>query len=354
MLTGHATAEATARFGARFRSATDNGFYRQAAGRVTVSSLGIGTYLGAFDDAADAGYEEAICTAIEAGINVIDTSLNYRHQRSERCAGSAIAKACASDGIDRSEIVVCTKGGFLTPGAVPFDVLDPADIVGNVHCLSPAFLSDQIERSRRNLGIETIDVYYVHNPETQLDSIPQDVVYERMLAAFEELERAAEENKIGAYGVATWTAFRQDHKTGKALSLGRLIEIARQAGGAEHHFRCIQLPVNLAMHEATAMKFEEIDRTPVSVLELASRSGMVAVASATLLQARLSQDLPDAVAGLTPGARTDAQRAIQFTRSTPGIDVALVGMSRPEHVTENAEVRNFPPLDVDEYRRFYP
>ena len=48
--------------------------------------------------------------------------------------------------------------------------------------------------------------------------------------------------------------------------------------------------------------------------------------------------MPEAVAEQLPGLATDAQRAIQFTRSTPGIAVALVGMGRREHVLENLGV----------------
>ena len=49
------------------------------------------------------------------------------------------------------------------------------------------------------------------------------------------------------------------------------------------------------------------------------------------------------------GLRTDAQRAIQFTRSTPEIDVALVGMSDITHVKENLEMVKIPPATEDEY-----
>jgi aryl-alcohol dehydrogenase-like predicted oxidoreductase len=63
--------------------------------------------------------------------------------------------------------------------------------------------------------------------------------------------------------------------------------------------------------------------------------------------------MPDEVAALLPGLSTDAQRAIQFTRSTPGIAVALVGMGRREHVVENLGVARVPPVDPRQYRRFY-
>jgi predicted aldo/keto reductase-like oxidoreductase len=92
---------------------------------------------------------------------------------------------------------------------------------------------------------------------------------------------------------------------------------------------------------------------PESVLEAALRLGIVAVASATLLQTQVLAHMPGKVAQLLPGLATDAQRAIQFTRSTPGISVALVGMSRREHVAENLGVATVLPAAREDYVRLY-
>ena len=78
------------------------------------------------------------------------------------------------------------------------------------------------------------------------------------------------------------------------------------------------------------------------------------VASATLMQARLLKNAPEALRNLIPGLQTDAQRLIQLTRSTPGIAVALVGMGRREHVRENLGVAAVPPLTPVEYRNLFP
>src|SRR5207249_8480385 len=123
------------------------------------------------------------------------------------------------------------------------------------------------------------------------------------------------------YGAATWEGFRT--KGLFSLNLQRLAEIAAAEGGADHHFRFIQLPLNLAMQEAFAAG-------PESSIATAARLGITVVASATLMQARLLRSMPEKVRDLIPGLRTDAQRAIQFTRSMPGVAVALVGMGRRE------------------------
>jgi aryl-alcohol dehydrogenase-like predicted oxidoreductase len=312
----------------------DAGFFRSVSG-LQLSSLGIGTYLGALDDAADRAYTEALVAAGKGGINVFDCAINYRHQRSERCIRAALGQ------LQRDEIVVCTKAGFLTPGAVP-DFLEPGDLAGGMHCMSPRFLEDQAERSHQNLGVDTIDVFYIHNPETQLGFRTRDDFYARVSRAFAHLELLVDRRLIRWYGMATWDGFRQKG----ALSLERLADIATEEGGMAHHFRFIQLPFNMGMIEAF------VDR-PESVLETASRLGISVIASGTLLQGRLLEHMPDRMREQLPALDSDAQRAIQFTRSTPGISVALVGMGRREHVEENLRIASIPPASREEYLRFY-
>jgi aryl-alcohol dehydrogenase-like predicted oxidoreductase len=330
----YATAEGTHRYVSRHEQYSRAGFYRTIFD-LQVSSLGIGTYLGDMGDAADQAYTQALICAGESGINFFDTAINYRNQHSEQTIGAALKQ------LQRDEIVVCTKAGFLTPGAVP-DFLQSEDVVGGMHSMTPRFLADQIERSRANLGVDTIDVFYLHNPETQLGYVSRAVLEERLRRAFAELERLAGEEKVRWYGAATWDGFRRPG----TLDLPRMAAIAAEEGGASHRFRFVQLPFNLAMVEAFTGR-------PESVLEQAARLGIAVVASATLLQTRVLEQMPEPVAELLPGLDTAAQRAIQFTRSTPGISVALVGMGRPEHVQENLGVARTPPATAEEYLRLY-
>ncbi|MBZ5619837.1 MAG: aldo/keto reductase [Acidobacteriia bacterium] len=329
-----ATAEATSRYVERRPAFRDKAFYRTVFD-LHVSSLGIGTYLGAADDDTDRSYTDALVAAGLGGINLFDSAINYRNQRSERCIGAALQH------LQREEFVVCTKAGFLTPDAVP-GFLEADDVVGGMHSLSPRFLADQIERSRVNLGLDTIDVFYLHNPETQLSFRTRAEFETRIRRVFAYLERLVDQRKIRRYGVATWDGFRRKD----LLSLPRLTEIAVEEGGLEHHFRFIQLPFNIGMVEAF------VDQ-PENVLEAAARLGIVVVASATLLQGRVLAQMRNAVRELLPGLVSDAQRAIQFTRSTPGIAVALVGMGRPEHVLDNLGVAKVPPASRAGYLKLY-
>ncbi|HXA68605.1 MAG TPA: aldo/keto reductase, partial [Bryobacteraceae bacterium] len=286
--------------------------------------------------------------ALAAGVNFIDTSLNYRNQRSERSIGTALSEAMGAGHVQRDEVVICTKAGYLVPDAIPKGAITARDVVGGMHSMAPAFLADQLGRSRLNLGIETIDLFYLHNPETQLGYLGPDEFYARIHQAFIFLEEAVEQGGIQFYGAATWEGFRRPGESPERLSVKRLHDIAREAGGDRHHFRFIQLPVNLAMPEAFGNREDG-----ESVLSLATGLGITAVASASLLQARLARNLPTEIRDRLPGARTDAQRAIQFARSTPGITVALVGMSNPSHVRENLELASVPPAAEEQYLGLY-
>ena len=90
----YATIDGTTRYIDRFPQYRDAAFYRTVRG-LNVSSLGIGTYLGAADDATDQAYTDALIAAGAGGINLFDTAINYRNQRSERCDRRSAAPTAA-------------------------------------------------------------------------------------------------------------------------------------------------------------------------------------------------------------------------------------------------------------------
>jgi aryl-alcohol dehydrogenase-like predicted oxidoreductase len=345
---GHWTSEGSARLLARHAASAGNLFYRPSQGGV-LSSIGIGTYLGETTRQACDDYVQAIRAAVRGGINVIDTSLNYRSQQSERDVGEAIRGLIESGEAARDELLVCTKAGFLVPGAIPSGGILPGDVVAGMHCMAPAFLEDQVSRSLANLGLATIDVFYLHNPETQLREVSEARLEQRFVDAFARLEDLCSRGVIRFYGTATWNGYRMKAGQPGRLSLPRILELARRAGGEDHHFRFLQLPVNLAMPEAFTLPHAELDGAPASLLEAAARAGVTVAASASILQGRLASGLPDELRARLPGATTDAQRALQFTRSTPGVTTALAGMGRVAHVEENLALRAFAPASIEQY-----
>src|SRR5688572_1498480 len=132
-----------------------------------------------------------------------------------------------------------------------------------------------------------------------------------------------------------------------------MVEIATGVGGASHGLRFVQLPLNLAMPEALTLGNETLDGEPVNVLEAAHRLGVTVMASGSMLQGRVARDLPDPVRRALGSPPTDAQAAIQFVRSTPGITTSLVGMSRVEHVDENLQLVGIEPLTHDQLRALF-
>jgi aryl-alcohol dehydrogenase-like predicted oxidoreductase len=363
--TGWATAEGTANYRERFRGKIPDGHFREYHG-LRLSSVGIGTYLGDHDAATDDLYRQAVVRAVELGCNVIDCAINYRFQRSERSVGAAL-KELAAKGFERSAIAVATKGGFL-----PFDGSPPKDIRGyfvetfvkpgianfsdvaaGCHCMTPSYLLNQLDCSRKNLDVDCADIYYVHNPETQLAEAARGEFNDRLLKAFEVLEGAVAAGKIRMYGTATWNGYRNDPGAKDYLSLAEVAEIARKAGGDNHHFKVIQLPFNLAMPEALTKRNQEVHGERLSTLEAAQRLGIAVMCSASILQGQLSRDLPPFVGEVLNGLETDVQRSLQFVRSTPGVTAALVGMKQLRHLEENLKVAEHSPTPWEHYQKLF-
>ena len=135
-------------------------------------------------------------------------------------------RAAIADGVvKRDEVIICTKGGYVPLDGAPPRTRDdyleylqrtfvhpgivaPEDVVGGGHSLSPSFIAHQIKASQANLGVRTLDVYYLHNPEQQLDSVQPARLRTILRHAFVLLEERVESGDIGCYGCATWNALR--------------------------------------------------------------------------------------------------------------------------------------------------
>src|SRR5262245_38236598 len=119
LISGFATGEGTARYAARCAPRAAPGHFRSWQG-LTLSSVGLGTYLGDDDAETDRAYQAAAVRALELGMNVLDSAINYRHQRSERSVGAALRTLIEAGVIARDEVLLATKGGF-----IPFDGVQP-------------------------------------------------------------------------------------------------------------------------------------------------------------------------------------------------------------------------------------
>ena len=357
MISGFATEEGTAKFAKNSNANSKNFCVVQA---LTLSNVGIGTYLGQPDSETDQLVKKAIKMSIIAGINVIDTAINYRLQKAERSVGQAISELIDEGKINRNEIFISTKNGYVTnDGDIKEDfwqyvnreyvkkgVIHASDISSGYHCMTIPYLDDQLNRSLNNIDLECIDLIYLHNAvEGQIQDISKEQFLKNLEDVFEFYEKKREEGKIRFYGMATWECFRVDSDNPQFLSLGESLKLAKQIGGDSHGFRFIQLPYNMHLDQAFVKKNQNIDGKNISILEEAQKYNIGVFTSVPLMQGKL----------LTPGVLPEfcnlqpSLRALQFIRSTPGVLAPLVGHKLEAHVTENLEIMKIPPMEENEF-----
>lgn len=201
----------------------------------------------------------SIQQALAGGINLLDTSTNYGDGASQLIVGRALAHTGCTD------TVLVSKIGYVRPG----EEEAAYEMVGGCHCLHPDFLAWQLDRSLQRLGVDALDVCLLHNPEEQLRALSRDEVFSRIRSAFERLESEVGAGRIREYGVSS-NHFARPAADTSALPLERVLAMAREVAGSNHHCRVIQLPLNLFEADA-AIRVLDDGRT---VLEQASQAGL--------------------------------------------------------------------------------
>jgi len=357
MISGFATSEGTKRF---LENSGINPLNFKQIYNLLLSNVGVGTYLGEPNEKTDELVKNAIKKSVLSGINVIDTAINYRAQKAERSVGKAISELIDEGKITRDQIFISTKNGYITNDAdVKQDfweyikneytqkgVIKEGDVTSSYHCMTVPYLDDQLERSLKNLGLDCIDLLYLHNAvEGQIKDVPKEKFLENLKSVFGLYEQKRKQGKIKFYGMATWECFRVSPDNPQYLSLQDVVELARKVGGENHGFRFIQLPFNMYYDQALLAKNQTFDGKLVSLLESAVKLNIGVFTSVPLMQGRL----------LVPGAMPEfndlkpSLRALQFIRSSPGVLAPLVGQKSPEHVSENLEIMKIPPMSEDEF-----
>jgi aryl-alcohol dehydrogenase-like predicted oxidoreductase len=158
------------------------------------------------------------------------------------------------------------------------------------HCLHPEFLADQLNRSLARLRVETLDVCLLHNPEYfLLDAHERSYgtldrrrreFYGRLAASFAFLEEQVRAGRIRAYGVSSNTCTRPANDP-EATSLSGMLDAAREGAGADHHFRVLQLPLNLFEAGAVLERNDGPDGGS-TVLDIARAAGVGVLANRPL------------------------------------------------------------------------
>ena len=358
MISGFATPEGTKNFTAKHDSIPEKNF--NVFQNLSLSNVGIGTYLGNPDSDTDNIVKNAVKKSVLAGMNVIDTAINYRAQKAERSVGQAISELVNENKISRDEIFISTKNGYVTnDGDIQEDLMQyiirelgkpgivkEGDISSGYHCMTIPYLEDQLNRSLKNLQLECIDLIYLHNAVEGNLEMPKETFLQKLKDVFEFYEQKRKDGKIRFYGMATWECFRvaEDHKM--FLSLEKVIEIAKSVGGDDHGFRFIQLPYNLHFDQAFMQKNQPVDGKSGSILDSAKQLNVGVFTSVPLMQGRL---LDWAKNNSEFSDQSPPVALLQYIRSTPGVLAPLVGQKSEIHVTENLEILKIPPLSEDEF-----
>jgi aryl-alcohol dehydrogenase-like predicted oxidoreductase len=359
LLEGCATSEGTARFAARF--ADRPGHFRRPD-RLSLSSVALGMRRGDPGGVDDLLYRSAVAQCLEGGINVFNTALSDRMQTSERALGAALRRAFREGEARRDEVVVVSKAGALVcepeeashyaraqralrTTYIDSGLVDPRLVVGG-HAIDRPFILDQIQRSRRNLGLSTIDFHLVQEPELHLRALGPTDFRRRFTTLLEGLEEAVSRRWIGAYGVATWDGLLVPHSERGHLSIVELFEMALEVGGGHHHMLALQLPYGLAAGEGAVLESQlGPDGRTASALSTLGDTGTTVLASAPLFGGRVLGRVPEFVRKAMPEAESDAQCCVQFVRSTAHIASAVVGMREPDHIDENLALTRVAPAD---------
>ena len=272
---GHATPQGTGTYvanilaSARTVRPSSHGYTALGSTGLTTSRIGFGGYrisLGVND------HRNALEKALQEGCNLIDTSTNYADGQSERLVGTVVKDLITKRFITREEIILVSKIGYVQGNNLaraeareeagkPFPEMVKYG-EGIWHCLHPEFLEEQLTLSLDRLGLATLDVCLLHNPEyflseaknrnlsinaIQLKDLQQEF-YRRLEQAFIYFEAQVAAGRMQYYGVSSNTCTAKPDGP-ETTSLSRMLEAAQaaaqQAGQSQHHFRVLQLPMNL-------------------------------------------------------------------------------------------------------------
>ena len=349
LVPGRATSEGTGRYARRHGLRTGP----TITPALVLPSLGLGTggYGAPGDPTPPLALTGAVTAAFEGGLNHVDCAITYGAGLAEQVVGSALSEGIERGAWGRDEIVVVTKGGYLHLDPASFEraFLRPGlcgpDDVTRGHCLAPAFLRAQVDQSRSNLRLETLDVYLLHNPEEQLVARGPAVFRRQVCLAFAAMEELLAAGAIGAYGVAAAEGFVTAGAGFHPVDL--FFDCAREVAGDGHRFRYVELPCGLVRrHAFTARNHEAPGGGHRTVLEACEAAGLTVLGSAPLDGARTRIPIPDLLRSLCPSLDSDVGVALQFARSIPAVTTSLVGMRSAAHVAAALRLASLPPLDL--------
>jgi aryl-alcohol dehydrogenase-like predicted oxidoreductase len=305
-----------------------------------MSKLAIGTYLGNFSDEDSVMYRESLEYALENGINHIDTAVNYRGMRSERDIGIVLKKMMAAGKIQREDVIISTKAGFI-PGdgeimLKPVDYLEKHFIEtgilsdDDIHInrglrltLNPKYYEYAIKLSLEHMCIDYIDIHYIHEPELKKEMIGEDLFYQSIENLFKFYESQVEKGVVKSYGLATWDSFQMELDDPKYISLEKVVNIAKSVT-PKHSFKHIMLPYNLVMDQANTKRTQLVNNKLVTAFE-----------AAKLLNLQISTS-----GSINRASDREVRDFFIDNKKNPHIDWMIVGMKQLKHLKENIKLFN--------------
>src|SRR5690554_545884 len=248
-----------------------------------------------------------------------------------------------------------------------------------MHCMHPAYLEASLSHSLKNMWLDQLDLFYLHNTaEMQLPEVGKLEYMRRLRDAFHFMEQARKQNNIRFYGMvnkyccdgyvstrsfilcvfaellsqATWSCFTTTPNSQEHLELEEVVQLARSVGGEDHGMRFIQLPINAHMPQAFMNRSQTVGDRQMTVLEAAEELGLYVFSSRSVCAGQQrdmecvqnvfrkckipSRQMPETPVGM----------ALQLARSIKGVTTALVGM-KSNHVQENLSILSLEPLDQE-------
>jgi aryl-alcohol dehydrogenase-like predicted oxidoreductase len=296
-----------------------------------VSTVGLGTmvHAGHFGPMKDEESLSAIDTALELGVNFIDTSDAYGAGYAETLLGNALKGR-------RNKVIIATKGGNVMTGPNR-----------GKRIFTPDYIDGVLHESLKRLQTDYIDLYQLHNPNVE--------VIERG-EVWEVLERAKQAGKIRHYGVSINTM----EEGSAAVRDGRSETIQ-----VEYNL-LTQEPADAFFAPALAASIGIIARLP---LKRGILTGKLTAADEQRFQgedvrARSFKGEPfrkelakaEQLRFLVHGpVQNMVQAAIAFCVAHPAVSIAIPGARNAEQMRENAAGADveLPPEDLEKVAKLW-
>jgi D-threo-aldose 1-dehydrogenase len=283
-------------------------------------SLGCAPLAGLYSAVAPEVAEAALHAALDAGITYFDTAPHYAVGLSETRTGAVLST------VPRDSFRISTKvGRLLEPGRTRHDIFEDAPDLHSSFDFSADGVRRSLEASLARLGLDRVDIVYVHDPDNHMD--------QALAEAFPVLRQWRDEGVVRAIGAG------MNHAS-------PLTRIVREAD------------VDVVL---LAGQYTLLDQTGLEELFPACEQHNVRVTAAAVFNSGvLANPSDDATFFYSPAApeiierarrmqavcyrhgATLAAAAMQFPAGHPVVETVLVGMRSPDEIATNVAAFNTP------------